>query len=305
MPGSAVKIRPTLKQLERFAKATFTPIGYFFLREPPVERIPIPDFRTVADARLNHPSSNLLDTIYLCQQRQEWYREFVQSTGGEPLDFVGSARPHDDIAESAARIRRFLGFDIEERRRIPTWTDAPRRFIGQADALGVLVMVSGVVGSNSRRSLDPEEFRGFALADSIAPLVFINGSDTKPAQMFTLAHELAHPRLQEDEDLQQVGGQSRLGLLNGPGGPGAGGRRHGCHARSPVSLHAPGQDPGRVHRARHQVRDAVSDVANGAGAFRSGSVAVSDETSRFQLVDAPNVGVTALLPLDIFTSPTR
>ena len=186
------EVRPTLKQLERFAKATFTPIGYLFLREPPIERIPIPDFRTVADARLDDPSANLLDTIYLCQQRQDWYREFVQSTGGEPLDFVGSAQPHDDISETAARIRRFLGFDIEERRRFPTWTDALRRFIGQADALGVLVMVSGVVGSNSRRSLDPLEFRGFAMADSIAPLVFINGADTKSAQMFTLAHELAH-----------------------------------------------------------------------------------------------------------------
>ena len=184
--------RPTLKQLERFAKTTCTPVGYLFLREPPIERVPIPDFRTVSDRRVDHPSSNLLDTIYLCQQRQDWYRELVRSTGGEPLDFVGSVRPDDDLAAVAARMRRLLGFDIAERRRLSTWTDALRRFIGQADALGVLVMVSGVVGSNSRRDLDPGEFRGFALADQIAPLVFINGADNKAAQMFTLAHEFAH-----------------------------------------------------------------------------------------------------------------
>lgn len=183
---------PTFKQIENFAKATHTPVGYLFLQEPPVERIPIPDFRTAGNEHIDRPSPDLLDTIYICQQRQEWYRNFARSNREEPLPFVGSAQLTSDVETTAANIRSALGFDLEERRQIPTWTEALRRFIEQADALGVLVMVSGVVGSNNRRKLDPEEFRGFALADDLAPLVFINGSDTKAAQMFTLAHELAH-----------------------------------------------------------------------------------------------------------------
>jgi len=184
--------QPTLKQLEGFAKATHTPVGYLFLPEPPTERVPIPDFRTIASERIDRPSADLLDTLYICQQRQEWYRDFARSMGDPPLSFVGSVPAAADVVPTAARIRHALGFDLENRRQMPTWTDALRRFIEQADALGVLVMVSGAVGSNNRRNLDPREFRGFALVDDLAPLVFINGADSKAAQMFTLAHELVH-----------------------------------------------------------------------------------------------------------------
>ena len=183
---------PTLKQLENFARATHTPVGFLFLAEPPEEVVPIPDFRTVADTGVRRPSPDLLDTLYLCQQRQDWYRDFARVMGEAPLPLVGAVHVQDDVEHTATTIRAALGFDVEARRTMPTWTDALRRFIEQADVLGVLVMVSGVVGSNNRRALDPQEFRGFALADDLAPLVFINGADTKSAQMFTLAHELVH-----------------------------------------------------------------------------------------------------------------
>jgi len=185
-------VQPTLKQLEAFARATHAPVGYLFLGEPPVEQVPIPDFRTFRDQRLAPPSPDLLDTLYLCQQRQEWFRTFAQSMHEPPLSFAGTLQVGNDVVPAAAAMRRTLTFDLEERRQASSWTDALRQFINQADAIGVLVMVSGVVGSNNRRKLDPEEFRGFALADDFAPLVFINGADTKAAQMFTLAHELAH-----------------------------------------------------------------------------------------------------------------
>src|SRR6185295_5635858 len=111
--------------------------------------------------------------------------DFARSTGEDPIEFVGSSRVTADIVQTAATIRHALSFDLDERRRLPTWTDALRRFIEQADELGILVMVNGVVGNNTHRKLDPQEFRGFAMADDLAPLVFINGADTKAAQMFT------------------------------------------------------------------------------------------------------------------------
>ncbi len=186
------EVLPTLKQLEAFAKTTHTPIGYLFLQTPPVEELPVTDFRTMGDVNVSQPSPDLLDTLYLCQQRQDWYRDEVRSAGEAPLSFVGSLDTTVDSELAAARMRDALGFDVDQRRQSPTWADALRQFIDQADALGILVMVSGVVSSNTHRSLDPEEFRGFALSDPLAPLVFINGADTKAAQMFTLAHEIAH-----------------------------------------------------------------------------------------------------------------
>ena len=186
------EVLPTLKQLENFANTTHTPIGYLFLQEPPVEELPITDFRTIGNIDVSRPSPDLLDTLYLCQQRQDWYRDEVRSAGEAPMPFVGSLDTTADPAAAAARMRDALGFDVDQRGQSPTWTDALRQFIDQADVLGILVMISGVVGSNTHRHLDPKEFRGFALSDPLAPLVFINGADTKAAQMFTLAHEIAH-----------------------------------------------------------------------------------------------------------------
>lgn len=182
--------QPTLRQLEAFANATHAPIGFLFLQRPPVEKLPLPDFRTMADKRVERPSPDLLEVIYDCERRQDWYRDFARAQRETALPFVGSLSPGSDVRDAGRQLREVLHFGVQERGS--TWTDAFTRLRDQADDLGILVMVSGIVGSNTHRRLDPEEFRGFALADSLAPLVFVNGADTRAAQIFTLAHELAH-----------------------------------------------------------------------------------------------------------------
>lgn len=188
----AGELLPTMRQLEQFAQATYTPIGFLFLSEPPTETVPIPDFRTLDSEAPKAPSPNLLDTIYACEQRQDWYREFAEAGGEDEVALVGSASLSDDPREAAARLRGVLGFDLSRRREFTSWTDALSKLSEHVEDLGVLVMISGVVGTNTHRKLDPDEFRGFAIVDGVAPLVFVNGADTKAAQIFTLAHEIAH-----------------------------------------------------------------------------------------------------------------
>ena len=186
--------KPTLKQLQSFAKATHTPIGYYFLETPPIESLPIADFRTVANRSSSGATSisaNLLDTIYACQIRQEWFRENQLLNREPPVAFVGNASD-DNVASAAAKLRTVLGWTPEARAETAGSVGAVAALRDRAEAAGVLVMISGVVGSNTHRSLDPDEFRGFAISDPYAPLVFVNGADAKAAQLFTLAHELAH-----------------------------------------------------------------------------------------------------------------
>lgn len=184
--------QPTYSQLEHFAAKTLTPLGDFFLAEPPLDEVPIPDFRTVGNAAVRKPSPDLLETIYLCEQRQEWYRNHAMASGAEPLGFVGSVELSTSPQQVAELLRSQLQFNLADRRLDSSWSAALRRLIDAAENAGMLVMVSGIVGNNTHRALDPEEFRGFALSDTYAPLVFVNGADTKAAQIFTLVHEICH-----------------------------------------------------------------------------------------------------------------
>lgn len=186
------KSQPTLRQLENFAKATATPFGYFFLPDPPDVRLPIPHFRTLREEVAPVPSPDLIETVQTMERRQAWMREHLIEQGYDPLPFVGSAKGTDDPRQIAREMQSVLGLTEGWAAEHSSWTAALRGLQQTSEDAGIFVVVNSIVGNNTRRKLSVGEFRGFALVDEYSPLVFLNGADGKAAQMFTLAHELAH-----------------------------------------------------------------------------------------------------------------
>jgi Zn-dependent peptidase ImmA (M78 family) len=184
--------RPTHSKLEEFARRAMVPFGYLFLQQPPNEELPVPDYRTRTDKGVRQPSPNLIETIFEMQTRQDWMREYLVEEGHGELLFVGSAAVGEPIKPLAQRIRTALRLAENWADGQSNWESALRYLREQVEEAGILIFVNGIVGNNTQRALDPEEFQGFVLVDRIAPLIFVNGADFKVAQMFTIAHELAH-----------------------------------------------------------------------------------------------------------------
>ncbi len=182
--------RPTFKQASRWANVTHVPFGYLFLTEPPREELPIPDLRTVQRASSPGESADFLDALRDVQFKMDWYRVYREELGASALPFVGRFRDSPTVDAVAKDMRRVLGGAESERAR--SFDEFLTKLVKRAEAAGIWVMRSGVVGTNSSRPLSVELFRGFAISDPIVPLVFLNVRDARAAQIFTLAHELAH-----------------------------------------------------------------------------------------------------------------
>lgn len=181
---------PSLRELEKFASFTHVSLGALIMPEPPDETLPIADMRTRDSKVIERPSGNLLDTIDRYQQFQDWYHDYAREQGAQKLPFLSSVSTQDNPHMVAHRVRELLLLD----RVNATSPDQWRRDIVKAlEDVGVLVMMSGIVGNNTHRPLSTDEFRGFCLYDVLAPLIFVNlAGESYGAQNFTLVHEFAH-----------------------------------------------------------------------------------------------------------------
>ncbi len=182
----------TNAQVVKFAKKSRIPLGYLFLEVPPPARqIPIADFRTVQFAE--PIGRDFFDTYDDIEYKQSWYKEILKADGVEPLPFVGKFTNNRPATfELAKEIRAVLNFSSSDPLQLRTPDELFSFLAGKCEQVGILVFKNGVVGNNTKRPISVNEFRGFAIADSLAPVIFINGADAPAAWVFTLAHELAH-----------------------------------------------------------------------------------------------------------------
>jgi len=184
--------KPTFRQAQNLAKVLHIPFGYLFLSKPPVETKQLPDLRTVDDNDLREFSVDLRDTISESIRKQDWYSEYLKENGYEPCSFINRFQPDTPTATIVEDIVKTLELSIEDRQKTSNWEEFFRLLVSKAEDAGIWILRNGKVGNNTHRILNVEEFRGFALCDEYAPLIFINGADAKAAQIFTLIHEICH-----------------------------------------------------------------------------------------------------------------
>lgn len=188
--------KPTVKQLRNFASRMHVSVSELFGNSLPDYALQIADFRTVDDTPTQDPSPELFDTIDAMMCRQNWMRDYFLHEGYAPVGFVGSHQGTERNDETRGRIvadlHELLKLNDNWAASCKTVAEALKMLKDHVEAAGISVVINGVVNDNTHRTLDVEEFRGFVLADDMAPVIFVNGRDAKGAQVFTLMHELCH-----------------------------------------------------------------------------------------------------------------
>jgi Zn-dependent peptidase ImmA (M78 family) len=195
---------PTVKQLENFTHRVHVPFGYMFLPTPPLETIPLPFFRTAQKTTSTKVSLNVYHTIQIIQDRQNWLTEYLDDIGFPNLSFVGKYKVDDDFKNIVADIRHTLQLEQDWASKHKTWEDALNHLTAKIEETGIIVTFNGIVGTNTHRVIDVTECRGFVLVNKRAPFLFINSTDAKAAQMFTIMHELAHIWLGESAGFDNI-----------------------------------------------------------------------------------------------------
>ena len=180
--------RPTLLKM---AAVYRRPLLSFYLPAAPVQAERGEDFRTLPEEQRVNSAASIDALVRDIRARQSEVRGLLEEEEAPQIAAVAASSRNDGAAAVAARLAEWLQFDLAAFRHERTVEAAFSYLRAAAERNGVFVLLMGNLGSH-HSAIDPEAFRGFALADPIAPFVVINDQDAKVAWAFTLIHELAH-----------------------------------------------------------------------------------------------------------------
>lgn len=185
---------PTRNQLLKFASTYRRPLTTFYMHKPPVVEERGEDFRTFADP-VSAQETAVLDALLRdIRARHDMVRSIIEDDDEfDRLSFVGSMSINEVVEAAANRLKVALGIfnDLEIRRRNTTRDELFAELRNRIERIGVFVLLAGNLGTH-HSNISERVFRGFAIADNLAPFIVINDQDAKSARSFTLIHELAH-----------------------------------------------------------------------------------------------------------------
>ena len=186
------QIEPTRPTLVSMSKQYRRPLLTFYLSAPPRKGDRGTDFRTLSVGSAPATDAILDALIRETRARQSMVRAVLEDEDeADPLPFVRSKSMSDGQPAVLAALKTLLDVSVK------TFHAQPRADAGfellrtAAEAKGVYVLLKSDLG-NYHTAMDTEVFRGFTIADEVAPFIVLNDRDARQAWSFSLLHELVH-----------------------------------------------------------------------------------------------------------------
>ena len=199
---------PSAALLLRMSQQYHRPLLTFYMPKRPEPAELGQDFRTLPDE--GDPSNVLLATLLRdVKARQSLVRDTLEDDDDvTEVALVGSKAGVNQPGPLAVALVDANGFNRAEYRARASAEEAFAYLRALVEAKGVFVLLAGDCGHWST-AIEVSVFRGFAIADRLAPFIIVNDQDAKAAWSFTLLHELAHLLLGETG---VSGGPPRAGI---------------------------------------------------------------------------------------------
>ena len=185
------EISATVKQLKDFSQKFHFPFGYFFLNSIPEQSTTIPMFRSFEETTATE-DFNVQEFIKILSERQTWVAEYLKENGAEKNKAVGRYKTEDDVKTIKNGILSFFDLSDGWQLSFKKPEEAIKHIVSLLEENNIFVTFNSVVNFDAHRPISIKLCRGFCLVDDYAPFIFINSSDSKKAQLFTLIHEIAH-----------------------------------------------------------------------------------------------------------------